>query len=70
MTPPAPRDATQRPLKPTSGSTLRRAPRSRQVADAIGLLTDNGYPDAFVDTLYVADETDAHLEWVERLLGK
>jgi probable F420-dependent oxidoreductase len=42
----------------------------KAVADAIRLLTDNGYPDAFVDTLYVADETDAHLEWVERLLGK
>ncbi len=27
-------------------------------------------PDAFVDLLYVADETDAHLEWVERLLAK
>ena len=26
-----------------------------QVADAVGLLADNGYPDAFVDMLYVAD---------------
>jgi probable F420-dependent oxidoreductase len=40
-----------------------------QVADAVALLADNGYPDAFVDLLYVATETDAHLEWVERLIA-
>jgi probable F420-dependent oxidoreductase len=39
-----------------------------QVADAVRLLADNGYPDAFVDFLYVATGTDAQLEWVERLL--
>ena len=39
-----------------------------KVADAVRMLADNGYPDAFVDLLYVATGTDAHLEWVERLL--
>ena len=34
------------------------------------LLADNGYPDAFVDLMYVATGTDAHLEWVERLLAR
>jgi probable F420-dependent oxidoreductase len=41
-----------------------------QVADAVGVLADNGYPDAFVDLLYVATTTDAHLDWVERLLAR
>jgi probable F420-dependent oxidoreductase len=41
-----------------------------QVAEAVRVLADNGYPDAFVDLLYVATGTDAHLEWVERLLGR
>jgi probable F420-dependent oxidoreductase len=40
------------------------------VADALALLADNGYPDAFVDLMYVATGTDAHLEWVERLLNR
>lgn len=40
-----------------------------QVAEAVRLLADNGYPDAFVDLIYVATGTDAHLEWVERLLS-
>ena len=35
----------------------------------MGMLADNGYPDAFVDLLYVTTGTDAHLEWVERLAG-
>jgi probable F420-dependent oxidoreductase len=39
------------------------------VADAVALLAANGYPDAFVDLQYVATDTDAHLQWVERLLG-
>jgi probable F420-dependent oxidoreductase len=39
-----------------------------KVADVLSLLSDNGYPDAFVDLLYVATGTDAHLKWVERLL--
>ncbi len=39
-----------------------------KVADAVRVLADNGYPDAFVDLMYVATGTDAHLEWVERLL--
>ncbi len=41
-----------------------------KVADAVKLLADNGYPDAFVDLMYVATRTDAHLEWVERLLTR
>lgn len=40
-----------------------------KVADALGVLADNGYPDAFVDLLYVATGTDAYLEWVQRLLA-
>jgi probable F420-dependent oxidoreductase len=40
-----------------------------KVADAVRMLADNGYPDAFVDLMYVATGTDAHLEWVERLLA-
>jgi len=40
-----------------------------KVADAVALLADNGYPDAFVDLQYVATDTDAHLEWAERLLA-
>jgi alkanesulfonate monooxygenase SsuD/methylene tetrahydromethanopterin reductase-like flavin-dependent oxidoreductase (luciferase family) len=40
------------------------------VAETVRVLADNGYPDMFVDTLYVADDTDAHLEWVERLLAR
>ena len=41
-----------------------------KVADAVHVLADNGYPDAFVDLMYVATGTDAHLEWVERLLNR
>ena len=41
-----------------------------KVADAVQVLTDNGYPDAFVDLMYVATGTDAHLEWAERLLAR
>jgi probable F420-dependent oxidoreductase len=41
-----------------------------KVAEAVRLLADNGYPDAFVDLLYVVTGTDAHLEWVERLLTR
>ena len=40
------------------------------VADAVHMLTDHGYRDAFVDLQYVATGTDAHLEWVERLLAR
>jgi probable F420-dependent oxidoreductase len=40
-----------------------------QVADAVKMLRDNGYPDAFVDMLYVVSGTDAQLDWVERLLA-
>jgi probable F420-dependent oxidoreductase len=41
-----------------------------EVADALRLLADNGYPDAFVDLMYVATGTDASLQWVERLLAR
>ena len=40
------------------------------VADTLRKLTDNGYPDAFVDLMFVVSGTDAHLEWVERLLAR
>ena len=43
--------------------------RIEQVAEAVRLLVANGYPDAFVDLLYVVTGTDAQLEWVERLLA-
>jgi alkanesulfonate monooxygenase SsuD/methylene tetrahydromethanopterin reductase-like flavin-dependent oxidoreductase (luciferase family) len=41
-----------------------------KVADAVALLADNGYPDAFVDLQYVATDTDANLAWVKRLLTR
>jgi alkanesulfonate monooxygenase SsuD/methylene tetrahydromethanopterin reductase-like flavin-dependent oxidoreductase (luciferase family) len=41
-----------------------------QVAEAVKVLADNGYPDMFVDLLYVASTTDAHLDWVERLVAR
>jgi probable F420-dependent oxidoreductase len=41
-----------------------------EVADAVGLLADNGYTDAFVDMMYVVTGTEAQLEWVERLLAR
>lgn len=41
-----------------------------QVAEAVRDLTDNGYPDAFVDLMFVVSDTDAHLQWVERLLKR
>ena len=37
---------------------------------AMAVLAANGYPDVFVDLLYVASTTDAHLDWVERLLAR
>lgn len=40
------------------------------VADAVKVLSDNGYPDVFVDLIYVATTTDSHLDWVERLLPR
>ena len=43
--------------------------RIEQVAEAVRLLVANGYPDAFVDLLYVVTGTDAQLDWVERLLA-
>lgn len=41
-----------------------------RVAEAVRMLADNGYPDMFVDLLYVATTTDSHLDWVERLLAR
>ena len=39
------------------------------VADAVLVLAESGYPDVFVDLLYVAEGTDEHLRWAERLLA-
>jgi probable F420-dependent oxidoreductase len=50
-------------------NVAERTPMDK-VADAVVLLADNGYPDAFVDLMYVATGTDAHLEWVEGLLAQ
>lgn len=41
-----------------------------QVAEAVKLLADNGYPDVFIDLHYVATTTDAHLDIVERLVAR
>jgi probable F420-dependent oxidoreductase len=41
-----------------------------QVAEAVRLLADNGYSDAFVDLMYAVTGTDAQLQWVERLLAR
>jgi alkanesulfonate monooxygenase SsuD/methylene tetrahydromethanopterin reductase-like flavin-dependent oxidoreductase (luciferase family) len=41
-----------------------------KVADALQVLGDNGYPDAFVDLMYAVTGTDAQLDWVERLLAQ
>ena len=40
------------------------------VAEAVKVLSDNGYPDVFVDLIYVATTTNSHLDWVERLLAR
>ncbi|WP_082974202.1 TIGR03619 family F420-dependent LLM class oxidoreductase [Mycobacterium sp. E740] len=39
------------------------------VAEALHTLRAAGYSDAFVDLMYVADDTDEHLSWAERLLA-
>ena len=52
------------------GSTSPTGSGIEQVADTLRILTDNGYPDAFVDLMFVVSGTDAHLEWVERLLAR
>jgi probable F420-dependent oxidoreductase len=41
-----------------------------EVAQAVRLLADHGYPDALVDFIYAVTGTDAQLEWVERLLSQ
>jgi probable F420-dependent oxidoreductase len=41
-----------------------------EVAEAVRLLADKGYPDAFVDLMYAVTGTDAQLDWVERLLKR
>lgn len=40
-----------------------------EVADVVRALADNGYPDAFVDLLYVASGVDEMLHCAERLLS-
>jgi probable F420-dependent oxidoreductase len=47
-----------------AGSTVE------QVSETLKILTDDGYTDAFVDLMFVVSGTDAHLEWVERLLAR
>ena len=42
----------------------------KQVGEAVRVLADNDYPDAFVDLMYVETGTDAALDWVERLLAR
>nr|CRL72158.1 putative F420-dependent oxidoreductase,c family [Mycolicibacterium malmesburyense] len=39
------------------------------VAEAVRTLADAGYPDSFVDLMYVATDADDHLRWVEELLA-
>nr|CRL71221.1 putative F420-dependent oxidoreductase,c family [Mycolicibacterium komanii] len=39
------------------------------VAEAVQTLADAGYPDVFVDLMYVATDTDDHLRWAEELLA-
>ncbi|RAV11595.1 LLM class F420-dependent oxidoreductase [Mycolicibacterium sp. GF69] len=39
------------------------------VAETVRTLATAGYPDAFVDLMYVATDTDEHLRWAERLLA-
>jgi probable F420-dependent oxidoreductase len=39
------------------------------VAEVLRMLPDNGFPDAFVDLMYVAQTTEAQLDWVDRLLA-
>ncbi|WP_028932386.1 TIGR03619 family F420-dependent LLM class oxidoreductase [Pseudonocardia spinosispora] len=55
------------------GTTVRInvTPRASidDVAALVRALDEAGYPDAFVDLLYVATDLDQHLEWVRRLLG-
>jgi probable F420-dependent oxidoreductase len=43
--------------------------RVTEVADIVKLLADNGYTDVFVDPIYLVTNTDARLEWVQRLLA-
>src|SRR5690606_1062115 len=40
-----------------------------EVAEAVRVLADGGYPDVFVDLMYVAGDTDDYLRWAERLLA-
>ncbi|MEU2252468.1 TIGR03619 family F420-dependent LLM class oxidoreductase [Nocardia xishanensis] len=40
-----------------------------QVAEAVRILADSGYPDTFVDLMFAVSGIDEHLEWVERLLA-
>lgn len=55
------------------GTALRinvtRGADIERVADAVRTLARAGYPDSFVDLLYVASSLDEHLTWVQRLLA-
>lgn len=55
--------ATQVWINVAAGSTVE------EVADAVQLLADHGYPDAFVDLMYVETAIDGLLGWVATLVG-
>jgi probable F420-dependent oxidoreductase len=40
------------------------------VAEAVRILADQGFDDVFVDLMYVASTTEAHLDWAERLMTR
>jgi probable F420-dependent oxidoreductase len=48
---------------------VARGAQVEEVAEAVRILDDNGFPDAFVDMMYAVTGTDAQLEWVQRLLA-
>ncbi|OKH77729.1 F420-dependent oxidoreductase [Mycobacterium sp. SWH-M3] len=56
--------ATQVRVNVAAGSTVA------QVAEAVQVLADNGFPDAFVDLMYVGSDVDGLLGWVERLVAR
>lgn len=55
--------ATHMRINVAPGSTVR------QVADAVEVLVEGGYPDAFVDLMYVETDVDALLGWVGELVA-
>ena len=47
----------------------RAACNLEEIAEAVTLLADNRYTDALVDLMYVETNTEAQLQWVQRLLA-